>query len=247
MFIIFLFILSLLAISVLFLVLKKVIRIDKKIWNLENHLDEALLKQYQQIEALGALKQLLQTKFPLPAPRGWAGSPEFLLVLAQHALKLKPENIVECSSGVSTIVLARCAQLNGNGHVFSLENDPVFAGKTRQHLRDHGLESYATVIDAPLVDVSIDGKDFNWYSLTGLQVLTIDFLVIDGPPAHTDIIARFPAGPLLFNRLTDGAAVFLDDAFRAGEQEIVQRWMKLNPSFIEEVIQCEKGLIKLSK
>ena len=80
-------ILFLLCLSVLLLILKKVIRIDIKIWNLESRLDKALMDQYRQLEALSALKHLLQTKYPLPPMRGWAGSPDFFLVIAQHALQ----------------------------------------------------------------------------------------------------------------------------------------------------------------
>lgn len=229
----------------LFLILKKVRRIDTQVWNLKHQLDEALTRQYGQIEALSALNQLLHTTYPLPPTRGWAGSPDFLLAVAQHTLSNKPETIVECSSGTSTIVLARCAQLNGKGHVYSLENDIAFANKTRERLQAQGLASYATVINAPLTPLSIDGETFSWYGCDVLQMESIDMLVIDGPPAHTMATARYPAGPMLFGKLTPGATVFLDDAYRVGEREIVLRWVMAHPTLQVEEIHCEKGLVKI--
>ena len=70
---------------------------------------------FGQIHALLALERRLALSQPLPPMRGWAGSPDFLLVIANEVLARKPKLIVECSSGVSTIVIARCLELNGGG------------------------------------------------------------------------------------------------------------------------------------
>jgi tRNA A58 N-methylase Trm61 len=84
-----------------------------------------------------------------------------LLAVAERILQTKPFTIVECSSGVSTVVAARCCQLVGHGHVFSLEHEAEYAEKTRQQLVKHGLEQWATVFHSPLVSVG-DGR--RWYS-----------------------------------------------------------------------------------
>jgi predicted O-methyltransferase YrrM len=247
MYIIFFCGLFFLCLFLLFSLARKVTRIDKKIWNLDETLDVAFEKQYKQLEALGALQKLLNTKLPLPPTRGWAGSPDFLLTIARQAIENKPKYIVECSSGTSTIVLARSVEINGIGHVYSLENDPFFAEKTRNELRSHALDAYATVLIAPLSPVQIQGQGYSWYSLNDLNVPAIDMLVIDGPPTQTNKTARFPAVPLLYDRLSKGAAVFLDDALRPGEKEIVERWLIAYPSLISEKWDCEKGLVKLTK
>jgi predicted O-methyltransferase YrrM len=101
------------------------------------------------------------------------------------ALKAKPRNILECSSGVSTIVLAQCAKLNGCGHVISLEHDSQYAEMTRKQLIEFQLQEFATVIDAPLVDVAVDGDLYKWYSLAHLPESKFELLVIDGPPTVT--------------------------------------------------------------
>ena len=61
------------------------------------------------------------------------------------------------------------------------------------------------------------------------------------------LVARWPAGPLLFPRLAPGAVVLLDDAARPEEQEAVRRWMAEHPGFAHADLWCEKGCVELVK
>jgi predicted O-methyltransferase YrrM len=200
------------------------------------------LRLFRQLEALQGLYAELGLNASLPGTRDWAASPDFLLQLARHARMVKPALVVECSSGTSTLVLARCMQLNGAGRVLSLEHDPHYAEQTRQQLRHHGLQEWAQVLDAPLSLQALAGEQWPWYNISTLPAgLRIDLLVIDGPPQATRSCARYPAGPLLFPHLASGAAVFLDDAARADETAIVQRWQQEFPALALSSRVCEKG------
>lgn len=197
---------------------------------------------FRQLEALKGLYLDLGLAKSLPATRGWAASPDFLAQLAQHALEEKPRTVVECSSGVTTLVLARCMQLNGAGKVYSLEHDEQYAEQTRAHLARHGLASFAEVVVAPLRALPIDAASWLWYTLDGLPKATpIDMLVIDGPPRAVGPLARYPAGPTLFHRLAPRATVFLDDAGRADELAILARWKSEFPALAQSKRDCEKG------
>ncbi|WP_229632269.1 class I SAM-dependent methyltransferase [Pseudoduganella violaceinigra] len=197
---------------------------------------------FRQLEALQGLYVSLGLQRALPLTRGWAASPDFLQELAAHALDEKPACVVECSSGTSTLVLARCLQINGYGKVYSLEHDPVYARRTRRQLEMHGLASWAEVIDAPLLAQACGGKQQVWYDCSGLAaVQRIDMVVIDGPPQLTCEQARYPAGPVLFPRLSPGAAVFLDDAARPGERAALARWAGEFPELEICALPCEKG------
>lgn len=201
---------------------------------------------FNQIQAYHALVELIQPRRPLPPLRGWAASPDFLLHVASHALAEHPQTIVECSSGASTLVLARCCELNGSGRVFSLEHDPHFARQTRERLREQGLESWATVVDAPLKP-AMNRDAGPWYSTDALPSLGtgIDLLVIDGPPGDSAPLARYPALPSLYPRLSNHCAIFLDDAARKDEVEIVRRWLADFPAFNATQLQAEKGCVRL--
>lgn len=197
---------------------------------------------FRQLEALQGLYTDLGLKHSLPDTRGWAASPDFLLEMTRHALAEKPGVVVECSSGTSTVVLARCMQLNGAGKVYSLEHDPRYAAEARRQLARHGLSDWAVVLDAPLKAQEFGGATWPWYTTDGLPAdLRIDMLAIDGPPQATRALARYPAGPALFARLSRGAAVFLDDARRPDEQAILRRWAEEYPDMEQHLPRCEKG------
>lgn len=212
--------------AVLLLLIHKVRRIHVSTYELRENVAatrrevESLFAQFQ---SLLALERLLDLRGSLPAMRGWAGSPDFLLSVAEHVMEQKPRTVVECSSGVSTLTLVRCLQLIGQGHVYSLEHEPEYARKTREHLKRLGLSDWATVLHAPLVR-GADGAD--WYDENALpaDLPPIELLVIDGPPASDNPEARYPALPRLMPRLASAFTVMLDDANRPGERAIVSKW-----------------------
>jgi predicted O-methyltransferase YrrM len=209
----------------------------------QGHSDNAGL--FRQLEALQALYAELRLTRSLPATRGWAASPDFLLELARHALSEQPKVVVECSSGTSTLVLARCMQLNGSGKVYSLEHDPHYAKETRRELLRHGLSAWAEVLDSALTAQEFRNATWPWYDTAGLPPAPIDMIAIDGPPQATRRLARYPAGPALFARLAPNAAVFLDDARRPDEQAILRRWAEEYPELHQHLLNCEKGAAML--
>jgi hypothetical protein len=201
---------------------------------------------YSHLEALYALQEKLALPTPLHSLRNWAGSPDFLLTLARITQNSAPDVVVECSSGSSTLVIARCLQLLGKGHVYSLEHDERYARKTIEMLRENDLLEWATVISAPLTPWR-DGAV--WYSLENLPdtVREINLLVVDGPPHDSSPLARLPALPALSSRLSADATSVLDDAARDAEKEIVRRWRDLDKSFIGISVKHEKGCYVLTR
>jgi predicted O-methyltransferase YrrM len=228
--------------------LKKVHAIHVATYEMRERLSDIqreVLAIFPQTQALAALERLLGLPQALPPTRGWVGSPDFLLAVARQALQQRPARVIECSSGVSTLVLARCMQMNGQGHVYSLEHEAVFADKTRAMLREYGLSDFATVVHAPLVR---DG-DRPWYDAGALPAAAkpADLLVIDGPPASLGPLARYPALPRLAPALAEHCVLMLDDAGRPDGQEIVARWLREYPAFRSEYLPSEKGLAVLTR
>jgi predicted O-methyltransferase YrrM len=114
--------------------------------------------------------------------------------------------------------------------VLSLDHDAAFAEVTRQHLREHGLAERVTVVDAPLVAHTIRGETWRWYDVSKLPPSApIDLVLVDGPPVKTQPLARYPALPLLVERLADKAVIILDDAARPSERAVVERWLAEYP------------------
>jgi predicted O-methyltransferase YrrM len=235
---------------VLIYLLHKVRRVHLMMFGLkegiELKLPNSLIAHFQQTQILTRLQNELGLKDTLPPLRGWAASPDFLLEIFTHARHAGPETILECSSGASTIVLARAAQLNGRGHVYSLEHEPVFSERTRSDLARLELADWATVIDAPLRAIQLDGKEWLWYATDAIPSSPIDLVVVDGPPEAIGHMARYPAGPLLLPKLSPGGAVFLDDANQSDERHIIRDWEARFSTLSKRDHFCEKGCVSLT-
>ena len=193
-----------------------------------------------------SIKHRLKLDQELPYTKNWSAAADFLEIIINHCLQKKPDIIVECSSGLTSLVLARSCQLNDHGQVYSLENGEEYVAKTKQQLASSGLEQYAKVIHAPLEPKNINNHDFMWYSTDNLPELTIDMLVIDGPPGFIQKHSRFPALPLLYEQFADYCVIFLDDASRDDEKAIIDMWLKAYPDLTHEYIETERGCSKLT-
>lgn len=183
--------------------------------------------RHRELEAVTGLYATLALDAPLPPLGGWAIDALFGVLLVETILDNRPSAIVECGSGASTVLAAAALRRRAiPGHVTSLEHDATFADTTLRILRRHGLDEWATVRPVPLVD----GPHGRWYDPAALdRIGSIDLLVVDGPPASTGQLARYPALPTLHERLASACTVLLDDAFRADELEVLRRWQLSYP------------------
>ena len=123
----------------------------------------------------------------------------------------------------------------------------VFAAQTRQALRQYDLADWATVTHAPLRRCRFGRVEARWYDPAAfVDITAIDQLFIDGPPADApQPLSRYPAGPVLFPLLSPGASVFVDDAARPGEQQMLRAWGKEFRGFEHVHHDCEKGCTEL--
>lgn len=187
------------------------------------------------------IQKKLQLEYELPVTENWSASADFLFLIAEYCLNYKPETIVECSSGLTTLVLARCCQLNNYGQVISLENGEEYVTRTQDILNQFSVSDYAQIIHAPLQTISINEQDYLWYKTDDLSASKINMLVIDGPPGFIQKHSRFPALPILYNRLENGTIIFMDDAARDDEKEIINMWLKMSTAIEHEYIETERG------
>lgn len=203
---------------------------------------------FRQYECLHQLNHYLSPRQPLPNTRGYSGSPDFLLQVHQLIIRHTPDVIVEASSGVSTLVAGYSLQKLGRGHVFSLEHDALYAGKSQELLTLHQLGERATTFHAPLTKYSINGRDWLWYDFKSAGLPEqIDMIIVDGPPDRVQRNARYPALPLLIDKLSVGGLLILDDADRPSETSIVDQWQKAFRNIEVEHFSMEKGMVVIRK
>ena len=209
---------------------------------IESRLGTELKQTFRQVEAIQNLSAMVPTSDVLPATRGWAASPDLLLVLVDQLMQRRPSLIVECGSGASTLWLALAMRRFGiDGRIVALDHDPVYAASTRGFLTRHGVADLAEVRDAPLEDFSLAGSSYSWYAREAWKDLTgIGLLFVDGPPAATGAKARYPALPLLREALSPAATVILDDLVVPDMQETLRLWLDAYPEFGSEILPLEK-------
>ncbi|HTU77032.1 MAG TPA: class I SAM-dependent methyltransferase [Trebonia sp.] len=216
---------------------------------IESRLGTELKQTFRQVEAITNLSAMLPTSEVLPATRGWAASPDLLLVLVDRVITQRPSLIVECGSGASTLWLALALRRFGiDGRIVSLDHDPVFADKTRGFLARHGVSDLVDVRDAPLEDFSLAGGTYSWYARRAWEDLSgIDLLFVDGPPAATGDKARYPALVLLSQALSPSATVVLDDLVVPDMQDTLRLWLDAYPDLGSEILPLEKQAALLRK
>lgn len=211
----------------------------------EQRLERSRVRDWAQLEALTALYIDVRPVAALPPTRGWAASPDLLRTCWNLAIAERPELILECGSGVSTLVFAYACQRNGMGRVIALDHDEGFAAVTSGLLRDHGLSDWAEVRVAPLEPV--EGTTSVWYRTAEVPAGPIDLVLVDGPPAGGDPQARLPAMDVLHERLSPHATVVVDDYVRGGERETVTLWLERFPELRTEKLAVEKGGVLLRR
>lgn len=198
--------------------------------------------QTQQVEALFSIHAFIKPVLPLPKTMGFAASPDFLSLMIETIIKNEPNLVFETGSGVSTLITAYCLKRIGKGKIISLEHDKKYALQSTDLITSHGLEDFVEIVHAPLVDIELNGATWKWYDIQGIDIhLPIDMLVVDGPPRATQSLARYPALPILKDKLGNGFRILLDDAQRKDEQKAVARWKDEYPNLECEYLELQKG------
>jgi hypothetical protein len=205
----------------------------------------AHLDTQRQAQAWANLQLLLRFEAAVPPAGGWAGSADFLLVCVDQLLERRPAVVVECGSGITTLMLALAVEQHQlPTRIIALEHQDEYAARTRQLLERHGVVAHAEIRLAPLAPSSVADHDTPWYdeaALVGLE--EIGMLLVDGPPMGTGRLARYPAVPLLIDQLADRCVILMDDMFRESDRRTAELWADLLGGFDYRLDRdLEKGL-----
>lgn len=144
---------------------------------------------------------------------------EYLMDCAGYAAQSKLP-ILECGSGLTTIIIGLVAQKYGNT-VWSLEHMKSWYKRAQKYLKKYKIDS-VKIIHTPLIDYD----DFSWYD-PPLELMPDKFslVICDGPPS---IIkgGRYGLLPIMRPRLAPGCIILFDNAIWKKEQDNVARWAK---------------------
>jgi len=209
-----------------------------------------LAQTYRQIEALVMLAKCLPLRHPLPPMRGLAVSPDLALLLYELVHEHHPALVVECGSGVSSLVIGYALKTVGAGHLISFEHDARQAERAVALVGRHGLERQVQIVHAGLQETHFGGERWQWYGPEVEETLVgkrARLVFIDGPPGSLQPLARYPALRRLTPFLAHDAVVVLDDVARPDEWAITERWLREDPRLTLQRIAHEKGTAILTR
>ena len=193
------------------------------------------------------LTNLIRLRRPLPQLNNWTSTEELLETVILLLKKNKPNLVVEAGSGVSSLVIGYVLKANKRGKIYSLEHNKSFYEQTKKLIREHRLAHYCKVLYTPLRPYQIDNQGWLYYDLSCLSLKNIDLLFIDGPPGNTQSLARYPAMPLLIEKLNSHATVILDDYNRQDEQQIIKEWLAEFSEFKLKALAHPRGTAILTR
>jgi hypothetical protein len=196
-----------------------------------------------QVESIQWIYQQFEPKVAIPPMRVFAGSPDFIKVLLDKIQSEEPEVVLELGSGVSSIMISEYLFETGRSNVehFALDHLEKYSSATSKKIRN----PKSKILFAPLKEYIIDGKKWLWYDLDSLNQQLgekkIDILIVDGPPMELQKLSRYPAFPLLSDKLSKEAIIILDDTIRKDEQKIIASWQNKFSVVQNEHVFTEKG------
>lgn len=183
--------------------------------------------------------------YPLPFGGGWALTADAAAVLVREITLNRPRTIVELGSGVSTQIIGRMLKEAGDGKLYSLDHEAAWADQTRRHIQASGLGDFVEVLDAPLAKQTFNGQEYQWYQLPEQvrRLEAIDLIIIDGPPQSLAPggTPRYPALPAFISQLSHKALLYIDDAKRPQEQEMIAQWLRDFPQFESRMYDTAPG------
>jgi hypothetical protein len=174
----------------------------------------------------------------------WAIDQETIELIWNLLHQEEPCTILECGSGVSTIVFAKYfAGRQGSIHkqfrIISLEQDAEWVDRITARLRGLNLTAYARILHAPVSDqgVYLVSDDELGRALNGDLA---DWIFIDAPSGPEG--CRRETLPMLKHFCRAGARWLLDDAFRDGELDFLREWHDRQQCAVVGIWPIGKGL-----
>lgn len=195
--------------------------------------------QLRNIESLISLSPL-RTEPVIPFSGMALDGLELSKIVSEVVLN-ETQTVVECGSGVSTMMLANLFKALDRGHVYALEEDGVWFKLMQRLIQDRELGGYVTLLHAPTNTTIGPGR---WYDTTVAQqildaVERIDVLIVDGPQARNGQ-SRYGALPFFLPKLGSTSLIFLHDVCRGAESEVLLAWQRELGAHIEDVFMSTK-------
>jgi hypothetical protein len=237
--------------------------------SLESTVKREVLNATKQLEAYVNLQGYLSKAAVVPEVHGWPVSPDLALLLIQMLEATDYDLVIEFGSGSSTLVMAAAlartaARREGRPRAMQIafEHLERYYTETARILSAAGYLEAVELLLAPLTAYAAPtGSAFQYYSCRDALSAVAEtigppsklkiFVLVDGPPAATGPMARYPAIGHILDRFS-GAEIdlILDDYNREDERQVVAQWKAdlaaLGIKFTLQEKRLEKGACLLA-
>jgi hypothetical protein len=137
-----------------------------------------------------------------------------------HRVAVADRPVLECGSGVSTLVMGAVAGPRGT-QIWTLENMPYWHDRLAGVLERFQLSAVRLFL-APLRDFG----EYSWYDVRRCRLPDEFGLVACDGPVGTTPGGRYGLLPALGDRIPAGATILYDDVSRSGELQVLERWKR---------------------
>lgn len=152
---------------------------------------------------------------------GWSADISYLRRLLEEMLAARQYTVLECGSGLTTVLLGVVADRQGH-KILSLEHHPGWHERISETLEKASIKS-VDIYYCPLKDY---GK-FDWYDLAAggfPNDCEFDLVICDGPPGTTKS-GRLGLPYVMASSFRDHCVIIADDAHRPGERQAINHWI----------------------
>lgn len=240
--------------------------LSKDLESLQGLVFKRIDNSIQQIESYVSLDRFISEGRTGLNYHGWPLSTDIALYLINRITSEKYDQIVEFGSGTSTCLFAKAIESNTKddnvlinlNKLVTFEHNSTYFDKTKELLEQKNLHDYVDLKYTPLTAQSEGDRGFKYYSCdtvlaelaknSGTNSLSKMLVLVDGPPAMTCDLARYPGLPKIIELWPAAIIDFiLDDFNRVEEKEVFKAWENYlkdnNIRYEVTKISCEKGAL----
>lgn len=146
---------------------------------------------------------------------GWSADINYIKAILGE-IKDSNINILECGSGISTIIMA---MVNPNCQITCLEHTEAWSKKVKAYLDKYKLYN-VDILSTPIKSYG----SYDWYDTYPLNKnIKFDLIICDGPPSSTRG-GRYGLLPLMKDQFNKNAVILLDDTVREDERMVIEKW-----------------------
>jgi hypothetical protein len=162
----------------------------------------------------------------------WSAVDEYLLACINKSLTCNGP-ILECGSGLSTLLVGGIAKRRGIEHIGQ------WSKKVQLQLDKYKMNN-TKIRDTPLKDYG----DYSWYDISSIKLPEyFSLIVFDAPPSSIKGGRHWLIQPMK-HKFSSDSVTLLDDAYREQEHDIVKQWQE-EKSMSMQVVGYSKPYFEL--